>query len=138
MIEGISHITFVVSDLDRMTAFLTAIFDAEEVYSSGDDTFSVSREKFFVIGGVWIAVMEGDGLGARTYNHTAFKVSEAEFEDRVRRVRDYGAEIRPARTRVRGEGRSIYFYDHDNHLFEIHDGTLEQRLERYRGGVATS
>jgi fosfomycin resistance protein FosX len=32
MIEGLSHITFVVSDLDRMTHFLTTIFNVEEVY----------------------------------------------------------------------------------------------------------
>ena len=36
------------------------------------------------------------------------------------------------RDRVEGEGRSIYFYDHDNHLFELHTGTLEMRLESYR------
>jgi len=30
-----------------------------------------------------------------------------------------------------GEGRSIYFYDHDNHLFELHTGNLEERLARY-------
>ena len=31
-----------------------------------------------------------------------------------------------------GEGESLYFYDFDNNLFELHAGTLEQRLERYR------
>lgn len=39
MIEGISHVTFVVRDLERMTAFLTGIFDAREVYASGEATF---------------------------------------------------------------------------------------------------
>jgi fosfomycin resistance protein FosX len=40
MIEGLSHITFVVSDLDRMTYFLNTIFNAQEIYSSGSRTFS--------------------------------------------------------------------------------------------------
>jgi fosfomycin resistance protein FosX len=35
MIEGLSHITFVVSDLDRMTHFLNTIFNAQEIYASG-------------------------------------------------------------------------------------------------------
>ena len=42
-----------------------------------------------------------------------------------------GLEIRPPRQRVPGEGRSLYFYDDDNHLFELHTGTLAERLERY-------
>lgn len=134
MIEGVSHITFVVSDLERMAGFLRAVFDAEEVYSSGDATFSVAREKFFLIGGVWVAIMEGDALAERSYNHVAFKVDETDFEACVERVRAAGLDIRESRPRVEGEGRSIYFHDHDNHLFEIHTGTLDQRLSRYRQG----
>ena len=43
-------------------------------------------------------------------------------------------EIRRPRERVPGEGRSVYFYDSDNHLFELHTGTLAERLERYGRG----
>jgi fosfomycin resistance protein FosX len=35
MIERLSHITFVVCDLDRTTRFLEIIFGAEEAYASG-------------------------------------------------------------------------------------------------------
>lgn len=31
--------------------------------------------------------------------------------------------------------REVYFYDFDNHFFELHTGTLEQRLERYARGA---
>lgn len=132
MIEGISHVTFIVRDLERMTMFLATVFDAEEVYSSGDVTFSISREKFFMIGGVWVAIMEGESLPDKTYNHVAFKVSDEEFDAYAERVRSMGVEVRESRSRVDGEGRSLYFYDYDNHLFELHTGTLEQRLARYR------
>jgi len=131
MIEGISHVTFIVRDLERMTTFLATVFDAEEVYSSGDATFSISREKFYMIGGVWVAVMEGEPLPDKTYNHVAFKISEEEFDAYSERVRSIGVEVRESRSRVDGEGRSLYFYDYDNHLFELHTGTLEQRLARY-------
>ncbi len=132
MIEGLSHITFITSDMGRMTAVLKDVFGAEEVYCSGDDSFSLSREKFFLIGAQWIAVMEGDALLLRSYNHVAFKIAEDDFEAYAARVQAAGLEMRPPRPRVPGEGRSIYFYDHDNHLFELHTGTLEQRLDRYR------
>ena len=134
MIEGLSHLTFIVSDLDRATKFLQEIFDAEEVYSSGSKAFSLSREKFFLIGSVWVAVMEGDPLKEKTYNHVAFKILEEEFEAYAERVRAHGIGVREGRSRVQGEGNSLYFYDHDNHLFELHTGTLEQRLRRYESG----
>lgn len=133
MIEGLSHITFIVRDLDRTSSFLSDIFDAKEIYSSGDATFSISREKFFLIGGMWIAIMEGESLQERTYNHVAFKIPDEQFDEYMERVRALDVEVREDRGRVKGEGRSLYFHDYDNHLFELHTGTLEQRLERYRG-----
>lgn len=134
MIESISHITFIVRDLERMSAFLTTVFDAHEIYASGDATFSISREKFFLVAGVWIAVMQGDPHAGRTYDHVAFKIPDAEYDAYAERVRRLGVDVREGRERVAGEGRSLYFYDHDNHLFELHTGTLEQRLARYRAG----
>ena len=131
MIEGISHLTFVVKDLERTSAFFRSIFDAEEVYSSGDKAFSLAREKFFLIGGQWIALMEGESLSARTYNHVAFKIREEEFDAYESRVQAMGVDLGPRRPRVEGEGRSLYFYDFDNHLFELHTGTLPERLARY-------
>jgi len=136
MIEGLSHITLITSDLERMGAIVEQVLDGKEIYSSGDDTFSLSREKFFLVGGVWIAVMEGESLPTRTYNHVAFKIAPSEIETYRARIERLGLEMRESRPRVDGEGRSLYFYDHDNHLFELHTGTLEERLERYRRGSA--
>jgi fosfomycin resistance protein FosX len=134
VIEGLSHMTFIVRDLEGMTRILTGIFDAKEVYCSGDETFSISREKFFQVGELWIAVMEGAALPSRTYNHVAFKIDDAEFDAYAAKIKALGLEIQPPRERVAGEGRSIYFYDNDNHLFELHTGTLADRLERYAKG----
>lgn len=113
--------------------FFKRIFDAVEVYSSGDKTFSLSREKFFKLGGLWIAVMEGPPLSNRTYNHVVFKVSDEAFEIYEERVRSIGVDVLKPRPRIKGEGRSLYFYDFDNHLFEIHAGTLMNRLDGYNG-----
>jgi uncharacterized protein YndB with AHSA1/START domain/catechol 2,3-dioxygenase-like lactoylglutathione lyase family enzyme len=131
VIEGLSHITLVVENLDRTAELLRRVFDAREVFSSGGSMFSISREKFFVVGGVWIAIMEGKKLTERSYRHVAFKVPETELDNYVERVRMLGLELKSPRPRVEGEGRSLYFYDYDNHLFELHTGTLEQRLVRY-------
>ncbi|EAE3950217.1 FosX/FosE/FosI family fosfomycin resistance thiol transferase [Listeria monocytogenes] len=131
MISGLSHITLIVKDLNKTTAFIQNIFNAEEIYSSGDKTFSLSKEKFFLIAGLWICIMEGDSLQERTYNHIAFQIQSEEVDEYTERIKALGVEMKPERPRVQGEGRSIYFYDFDNHLFELHAGTLEERLKRY-------
>ncbi|EAG4595783.1 FosX/FosE/FosI family fosfomycin resistance thiol transferase [Listeria monocytogenes] len=131
MISGLSHITLIVKDLNKTTAFLQNIFNAEEIYSSGDKTFSLSKEKFFLIAGLWICIMEGDSLQERTYNHIAFQIQSEEVDEYTERIKALGVEMKPERPRVQGEGRSIYFYDFDNHLFELHACTLEERLKRY-------
>ncbi|EAG5010789.1 FosX/FosE/FosI family fosfomycin resistance thiol transferase [Listeria monocytogenes] len=131
MISGLSHITLIVKDLNKTTAFLQNIFNAEEIYSSGDKTFSLSKERFFLIAGLWICIMEGDSLQERTYNHIAFQIQSEEVDEYTERIKALGVEMKPERPRVQGEGRSIYFYDFDNHLFELHAGTLEERLKRY-------
>ena len=67
-------------------------------------------------------------------DHVAFKIPDEEFDAYAERVQSTGVEMRENRSRVDGEGRSLYFYDYDNHLFELHTGTLEERLARYREG----
>jgi catechol 2,3-dioxygenase-like lactoylglutathione lyase family enzyme len=131
MIEGLSHITFIVRDLDRMEAILTGVLGARKIYDSGDATFSLSRERFFDAAGLWIAIMEGDALPTRTYNHVAFKIAEGDYDTCLARIAALGLTLRESRPRVAGEGRSIYFHDDDNHLFELHTGTRAERLARY-------
>jgi hypothetical protein len=113
-----------------MSRLLCEALGAEEVYDSARKNFSLSRERFFVLGGVWLAAMEGQPT-ERSYRHVAFKVHESDLSLFEARLRSLGVEIRPPRQRVDGEELSLYFYDFDNNLFELHTGTLEQRLERY-------
>ena len=131
--QGLSHITFIVRDLERMATFLCGGLGATEVYDSAPKNFSISHEKFFLLGGVWIAAMQGDPPVERSYQHTAFKISKHEIAAFKDRLLSLGVEIKTPRDRVEGEGESLYFYDFDNHLFELHTGTLEERLRRYSG-----
>jgi fosfomycin resistance protein FosX len=130
-ILGISHITFIVRDLERMARLLREGLNAVEVYDSQGKNFSLSHEKFFKLGKVWLAVMQGEPPAQRSYQHLAFKVEEAELPIFEAKLLALGVEVKPPRPRVEGEGQSLYFYDFDNHLFELHTGTLEQRLQRY-------
>ena len=122
MINGISHITFVVKDLNRTSDLLKGIFDAKEVYSS-------PTAKYFLINELWIALNIGESLTQRTYNHVAFRVPEEDMGKYIEKINDFGIEIEQSRPREKYEKNSIYFYDYDNHLFELHTGSLQDRLE---------
>jgi hypothetical protein len=74
--------------------------------------------------------MEGEHE-QRSYRHVAFAVGEADLPACEARLRALGVEVKSPRPRVEGEGLSLYVYDFDDHLFELHTGTLAQRLARY-------
>ncbi len=131
MIEGLSHITFITHDLEKISRIIIEVLGGFEVYNSGKKQFSLSREKFFAVGEIWIVAMEGESLSSRTYNHIAFKTDEAGLDKAKAAIAKLNLEIKPPRPRVEGEGHSLYFYSYDNHLIELHTGTLDERLKRY-------
>lgn len=134
-LRGISHITFLVRDLASMSRFLCEGLGASQVYDSGDAGFSVAPERFFVLGGVWIAAMQGEPP-APSYAHVAFSVDESDLPLYEARLRRLGLTVKAGRSRVDGEGASLYVRDFDGHLFELHTGSLQMRLDRYRSGAS--
>lgn len=130
-IEGISHITLICKNLEKSAQLFCDLFGAVEVYSSQERKFSISREKFLLIDNLWIALMEGEPI-ERSYNHMAFRVREEDLQVFEEKIKALNLNILPGRSRSSQEGQSIYFYDYDNHLFELHTGTLTIRLNYYR------
>ena len=65
MIDGLSHITFIVSDLDKMEVILMKVLDAKKIYDSGDRTYSLSKERFFNICLLYTSPSPRDGLLSR-------------------------------------------------------------------------
>ena len=131
-ITGLSHVTFVVANVDRTAELWREGLGATEVYDSKLKSFSLAREKFFLLAGVWVAVMRGEP-GSRSYRHVAFHVPERELPAFEARLTLLGADILSPRPRIKGEGASLYFHDYDNNLIELHSGTLEERLHAYAG-----
>lgn len=131
----LSHMTFIVRNLDRMEEIVTKVLKGRKVYDSGRQTFSIAPERFFLIGegeaAVWFVTMEGEVSLDRSYNHIAFKIDETELDERLCAIERLGLQRKEGRPRIPGEAYSIYFYDDDNHLFELHTGTLEERLRSY-------
>lgn len=131
-IKGISHITLICENINRSADLFRELFNAVEVYSSDRENFSISREKFLLLGDLWIALMEGSPIEC-SYNHIAFFVEEETLPFFESKILSLELRILPSRPRNLQEGKSIYFYDYDNHLFELHTGSLATRLDYYNG-----
>ncbi len=131
MIQSLSHITFIVKDLDKTAKLFCYCLGAKEIYDSKNKNYSVSREKFFLLGGIWLVAMEGE-VSDTSYRHIAFTVEEPIMSKIESKLKESGAKIIPSRPRVEGEGKSLYFRDFDNNLFELHSGSLEERLNKYK------
>lgn len=131
MIKGISHITIVVKDLEKSSKLFCIGLGAKEIYDSKNKNYSISREKFFDLGGLWFVAMEGEPQ-EKSYRHVAFIVDEESLKTYETKLAELGATIVPSRSRVEGEGKSLYFYDYDNNFFELHSGTLKERIKNYK------
>lgn len=131
MKNGISHITLVCKNLEKSSRLFCDLLGAVEVYSSEKKNFSVSREKFLLVGDLWLALMQGEPV-PRSYNHIAFHMNSEDLPVLEAKIQSFDLDIVPGRPRAPEEGLSLYFYDYDNHLFELHSGDLATRLKFYQ------
>lgn len=131
MIEGLSHITFIVRDIEKTSSMLEQILGGKKIYDSGEKIHSLYREMFYIVGGQWIAIMESQDIINQSYHHVAFKISDSDVDYYLNKIRKSDLQLKEPRERIEGEGYSIYFYDYDNNLFELHTGSLEDRLRAY-------
>ncbi len=127
-VQGLNHLCFSVSDLERSIQFYRDVFGAKLLIRG-------RRLAYFDLAGLWVALNQEDvdrsGAGS-TYTHCAFAVAEADFDAFAARLRALDVEILPGRERDERDRRSVYFQDPDGHRFEFHTGTLNDRLTYYR------
>ncbi|KMJ59943.1 fosfomycin resistance protein FosB [Bacillus sp. LL01] len=129
MIKGINHLLFSVSDLERSITFYQNVFDAK-LLVKGRNT------AYFDLNGMWLALNVEKDIPRteinHSYTHIAFTIDEAEYHQMLDKLRSLKVNILPSRPRNDKDKKSIYFTDPDQHKFEFHTGTLEDRLEYYR------
>jgi catechol 2,3-dioxygenase-like lactoylglutathione lyase family enzyme len=120
MLGSIAHVALVVRDTARTAELFKSLFDCKEVSrrdAEGHD------EKFVKLGDTWFALVQADMQRSRTGDHIAFKVSKETLEITAQKLQRLQLEHLRAR-----DSTSLYFFDYDNHVFELDTTNLDEEL----------
>jgi fosfomycin resistance protein FosX len=80
-ISALSHITFICKDIDRTAKLWCEALLATEIYDSRLKNYSLSREKYFLLGGVWIVIM---ALYFYDYDNNLLELHSGTLDERLR------------------------------------------------------
>ncbi len=122
MINGINHITFAVSDLEKSIAFYVSLLGLRLVGKW-------DKGAYLLAGNQWVALNIDDAVRVdtkRDYTHVSFNVLSTDFSEIVDKLKSAGVKSFKENS---SEGESFYFLDPDGHKLELHYNSIEERLK---------
>jgi len=122
MLESISHIALVVKDPARTAALFHDLFCARVVEREDEEGH---LETYVRLGGIWIVLIGALVQRARTGDHIAFNATPEILEATVTKLQAMGREFIRARS-----NRTLYFFDYDDHVFELDAEDINKELGR--------
>jgi catechol-2,3-dioxygenase len=124
-VQGFSHVTINVSDLNRSLSFYLDVLKMQLVHRGRKDVY-------LEWGRAWICLQERpekaeqrEQLGV---DHVAFYINEKDFAMAVKHLQENNVEIVRGPIK-RGLGWSVNFLDPDGTQLELHTSTLAERMK---------
>ncbi len=125
MINGINHITFAVSNLERSLEFYKELLGLQLVARWPDGAYLKA-------GDTWVALNldpECRSEPSPDYTHIAFNVNPETFLHIKERLEKSNVQVFQEN---KSAGESFYFLDPDGHKLELHYNSLVQRMDWFR------
>ena len=122
MLDSIAHVALTVQDPARTADFLRDLFEAPILRRTDEDGHD---ETFVRLGVTWFALVKADVKRERTGDHVAFRVAPEAIAAIADKLKAKGYDFILNKT-----GTSLYFFDFDNHVFELDSSNHEQELDR--------
>jgi len=122
MLDAISHVALVVEDPARSAALFKELFDSRVISRTDADGH---EETFVRLGRTWFVLVQASVERPRTGDHVAFTVTKADLLACAGKLEAMHHEFMLARADT-----ALYFFDYDNHVFELDTTDLEAELAR--------
>jgi catechol 2,3-dioxygenase-like lactoylglutathione lyase family enzyme len=120
MLDAISHVALVVKDPARSASLFQELFDSKVISRTDSDGHD---ETFVRLGRTWFVLVKASVERPRTGDHVAFTVSKAALFACAEKLKAMNHEFMLARSDT-----ALYFFDYDNHVFELDTADLEAEL----------
>ena len=120
MLDTISHIALIVKDSSRTAALFKNLFGAAILVRKDADGH---EETYVKLGRTWFVLVQAEVDRLRSGDHIAFSVSKSTLLETAENLRRMNVEFFLARSDT-----ALYFFDYDNHVFELDTSDLEREL----------
>jgi hypothetical protein len=120
MLDAIGHIALIVKDSSRTARLFSDLFAAPIVERKDVDGHD---ETFVKLGRTWFVLVQADAARPRGGDHVAFWVSKSTRLETAEKLKRMNMEFFLARADT-----APYFFDYDNHVFELDTTDLEREL----------
>ena len=120
MLGKLSHIALIVRDPPRTASLFAEVFGTTPIQRTDEDGH---EETYIQLGETWFVLVKADVERPLTGDHVAFRVSPATLATVAEKLKAMGHAYQLARSDT-----ALYFFDFDNHVFELDTVGVESEL----------